>query len=136
MNAERSLARRYFEDLFNAGEFALADEILDPQISFGGPIHPAGIQGIEAFKDFILGWYRGFPDRHFEVLEEWVAPDRIATVFHITGTHQGEFLGQAATGNPIDVSAMNYFRIVDGRIRTIQAFFDPRRMLEPLGLAP
>lgn len=134
--ADRSLARRYFEDLFNAGELRVADEILDPEISFVGPITPDGIYGIDAYKRFTQGWYRGFPDRRFELLEEWIDGDRIATLFHITGTHLGEFLGQAATGNTIDVECMNIFRAEGGKIRAIQAFFDPLHLLQPLGLAP
>lgn len=131
----RSLARRYFEDLFNAGQLAVADEILDPDISFAGPITPDGIEGLGAYKRFALGWYEGFPDRHFEVVEEWVDGDRIATVFHITGTHRGEFMGQPPTGNSIDVKGMNFFRLGGGKIRAIQAFFNPLHLLEPIGLA-
>lgn len=116
--AVRSLARRYFEDLFNAGELGLADEILHPDISFLGPITPDGIHGIDAYKRFALGWYTGFPDRRFALVEEWVDANRIATVFHITGTHQGEFMGRAATGNTIDVTAMNFFRIASTSPRT------------------
>jgi len=132
--SDRSLARRYFEDLFNAGELGVADEILHPEISFVGPITPEGIYGIDAYRRFALEWYKGFPDRRFELVEEWVDGDRIACLFHITGTHQGVFLGQPATGNTIDVEAMNVFRIEGGRIRSIQAFFDPAHLLQPLGL--
>lgn len=96
----------------------------------------ANVTRIDAYKRFALGWYRGFPDRHFELEEEWVDGDRIATHFRITGTHQGEFMGRAATGNTIDVEAMNFFRIEGGKIRSIQAFFDPLHLLQPLGLAP
>lgn len=133
---ERSLARRYFEDLINAGDIAVADEILDPRISFLGPVTPTGVYGIAAYKEFLEGWYRGFPDRHFNLLQEWVQVASIATVFRITGTHSGEFLGQAATGNTIDVWAMNFLDIEGGRIRHIRAFFNPLDLLHPIGLAP
>jgi steroid delta-isomerase-like uncharacterized protein len=132
--SDPSLARRYFEDLFNAGDLGVADEILHRGISFFGPITPDGIRGIDAYKRFALEWYRGFPDRRFDVVEEWVDGNKIACLFHITGTHQGMFMGQAATGNTIDVEAMNFFRIEGGRIRSIQAFFDPTHLLEPLGM--
>jgi steroid delta-isomerase-like uncharacterized protein len=133
--AERSLARRYFEDLLNAGEIAVADQILDPDVVFVGPITPDGIYGIDGYKRFAVGWYEGFPDRHFEVMEEWVDGDRIATLFHITGTHRGKFMGQAPTGNTIDVKGMNFFQVERGKIRAIQAFFNPLHLLEPIGLA-
>lgn len=114
----------------------MADELVRPEISFAGPITPDGIHGLDAFKRFAQAWYTGFPDRHFELVEEWDGGDRIATLFHITGTHQGEFLGQPPTGNVIDVRVMNCFRIQDGRIRSIQAFFNPLELLQPIGLAP
>jgi len=134
--ADRSLAHRYFEDLFNAGDLSVADEILDAEIAFAGPITPDGINGIESFKRFAQAWYRGFPDRHFDLVEEWIDGDRIATLFRITGTHRGEFLGQAATGNAIDVNVMNFFRVQGGKIIAIHAFFNPLELLQPLGLAP
>lgn len=133
---QRSLARRYFEDLLNAGEIAVAEEILHPAVAFHGPVTPTGIHGIEAYKGFIQSWYRGFPDRHFQLLQEWVHPESIATVFRITGTHQGEFLGQPPTGKAIDVWAMNLLDIEAGRIRAIRAFFNPLELLAPIGLAP
>lgn len=131
--SERSLARRYFEDLFNAGELGVAEEILHPAISFFGPVTPDGIHGIDAFKRFAMEWFTGFPDRRFELVEEWVDEDRIACLFRITGTHRGEFIGRAATGNTIDVQVMNILRVDGGRIRSIQAFFDPSQLLGPLG---
>ena len=129
-----SIARRYFDELFNAGRLEVADEILHPDVSFIGPVTPDGIHGLEAFKRFAEAWYRGFPDRHFELVEEWDAGDRIATMFRITGTHGGEFLGQPPTGNTIDVTVMNCFRADEGRIRSIRAFFNPADLVQPLGL--
>jgi hypothetical protein len=59
--ADPSLARRYFEELLNAGELAVADEILDPDISFVGPITPDGIDGLDAYKQFAPRVVRGVP---------------------------------------------------------------------------
>jgi predicted ester cyclase len=131
----KSLARRYFEDLFNAADITVADEIIDPEVSFTGPIHPHGFRGMEAFRAFAHGWFIGFPDRHFEVLDEWVNTDAHATRFHITGTHLGEFLGRTGTGNIIDVPAVNVMRVRAGKIYVVEAYFDPRDILVPLGLA-
>jgi steroid delta-isomerase-like uncharacterized protein len=136
MSQQRSLARRYFEDLFNAGDLAVAAEILHPDITFDGPIHPVGIRGLDAFRVFARSWYSGFPDRQFTIVDEWVEPGRIATQFTITGTHRGEFLGQAGTDNPIEVRAMNVMQVADGRIRAIRAYFNPLELLYPIGLAP
>ena len=86
MSPERSIARWYFEDLFHGGQLAVADELLHPEISFAGPVTPGGIHGLDAFKRFAQAWYTGFPDRHFELVEEWYGADRIATLFHIIGT--------------------------------------------------
>src|SRR5581483_10267024 len=70
------------------------------------------------------------------LVRDWVDGGEFAVVFHITGTHQGSFMGQLATGNVIDVAAMNNFRIENGKINAIEAFFNPLHLLHPLGLAP
>ena len=136
MSQTRSLGRRYYEDLLSGDDVAVADEILHPQLEFYGPISREGIYGIPAYKEFALRWYRGFPDRRFTVVEEFLDGDRIAILFRITGTHQGDFMGAAPTGNPIEVNGMNFFRAEDGLLREIRAFFDPRELLRPLGLVP
>jgi steroid delta-isomerase-like uncharacterized protein len=133
----KTLARRYFEELLTSpGRLTVADEILAPDVVFHNPISATGIHGIEEYKQFALRWYKGFPDRIFTINDSVAEGDKIAVRFTITGTHQGEFMGAAPTGNKITVNGMNLFRIEDGKIADVQAFFNPTELTGPLGISP
>jgi predicted ester cyclase len=41
----------------------------------------------------------------------------------MSGTHDGAFMGVPATGRPIQVQAMNFYRIADGKI--VEEFGQP-----------
>jgi steroid delta-isomerase-like uncharacterized protein len=134
---QRSAARRYYEDfLSTGGRIELADELMTPDVEFTNPISPDGVKGLEAYKAFAKRWYVGFPDRVFTVDDEVIEGDRIAIRFTITGTHRGEFMGVPATGNKIEVHGMNLFRLSNGKIKHVQAFFNPLDLLGPLGVEP
>lgn len=130
------LVHLYYERfLTTPGELGVADEIMTPDVRFRNPISPNGIHGIDEYKQFALRWYRGFPDRVFTIGATAEEDDKVAASFVITGTHRGEFMGAAPTGNPIEVHGMNLFRVRDGRIADVQAFFDSGSLYKPIGLA-
>ena len=82
------------------------------------------------------GFYGAFPDMH-QVIEDTVADDeRVAVRFRARGTHQGELMGMAATGKPIDVVGMAIVRVEDGKVVSLKEVFDLHTMMEQLGVAP
>jgi steroid delta-isomerase-like uncharacterized protein len=132
----RKLVHLYYERFLSApGELDVADEIMTGDVEFRNPISPDVIRGIEEYRQFALRWYRGFPDRVFSVVDVVEEDDLVAAVFTITGTHDGEFMGRQPSGAHIEVHGMNLFRIVDGRIRDVQAFFDSGTLYDPIGRA-
>ena len=129
------LVHLYYEKFLTAqGDLTVADKIMTEDVVFRNPISPDGIHGIAEYQAFAQRWYRGFPDRVFTVHDTVEAGDLVAASFTITGTHRGEFMGAAPTGNPIVVNGMNLFRIRDGRIQDVQAFFDSSQLHKPLGI--
>jgi len=132
----RSVARRYYEEFMGQpGNTEIAEEIFTPDVVFHNPISPLGVRGIDEYKAFAHRWYRGFPDRFFAVDDEVIEGDTIAIRFTITGTHLGEFAGAAPTGNRIRVHGMNLFRLEDGKIKEVMAFFNPAELYDPLGVS-
>ncbi|MBT2405531.1 MULTISPECIES: ester cyclase [unclassified Streptomyces] len=130
------LVHTYYEEFLTApGNLQVADRIMAPDVIFDNPISPNGIHGLPAYKEFALRWYGGFPDRVFTIDDLLEQDDKVAAAFTITGTHQGVFMGAAPTGQHIEVRGMNIFRIEDGLIKEVTAYFDPRQLLAPLGLA-
>ena len=75
----------------------------------------------------------GFPDAQITIDDCIVQGETVATRWHLTGTHRGEFLGVAATGRPIAFDGLEYNRVVDGRFVEHRSMFDNVALLRQIG---
>jgi steroid delta-isomerase-like uncharacterized protein len=131
----RTLVRRYFEEVLNRGDFAVADALLSADIVFRNP--PIVARGTSEFKRAIGDVRAAFPDLRFEIEDELVDGDKVATRWRVMGTQRGAFFGHPASGKRIDVTGMNIFRIAGGRIHEIWVNMDRWGEAEQLGwIAP
>jgi predicted ester cyclase len=118
--------RDFIERGWNAGDESVFEEHLAPD--FMGDRN--------RFKALILGFRAAFPDLRLEVHEIFGVDDRVVTRFTISGTHEGEFMGIAATGRAvaIDGIAIDVMR-GDKRVEG-WAELDRLGLLTQLGTAP
>ncbi len=115
LEENKYLVRRYYEEMWNRWDFALADELIAEQIAFRGSLGDR-VRGREGFKEYVRAVRRAFPDFHNQV-EEFVAEgDRVAARLTYTGTHTGEVFGIAPTGRRVSYAGVALFRIVSGQI--------------------
>jgi steroid delta-isomerase-like uncharacterized protein len=78
----------------------------------------------------------GFPDVQW-ALEEMIAEDdRIAARFTMRGTHRGTFFGVPATGNKVEIRAMNFYRFSQGQFIEEYGQPDLLGLLQQIGAAP
>jgi predicted ester cyclase len=77
-----------------------------------------------------------FPDWHSELHLLIAEGDLVAEVFTASGTHRGDVMGVAPTGQEISLRGINVFRIHDGRISERWGRLDDLGFLQQLGLAP
>jgi steroid delta-isomerase-like uncharacterized protein len=129
----KALARRYFDEVLNRGDFSIADTLLSEDVVFRNP--PVVARGTAEFKDVISGVRAAFPDLRFAIEDELAEGDKVATRWRVSGTQRGAFLGHPPSGKRIDVSGMNMFRIVGGRILEIWVNMDRLGEAEQLGWA-
>jgi predicted ester cyclase len=52
-------------------------------------------------------WQEAFPDINVAVEEIIAKGNTVVTRWHLTRTHKGEYLGQAATGNKVAVDGVS-----------------------------
>jgi predicted ester cyclase len=77
-----------------------------------------------------------FPDWH-EVIVQLVAEgDTVAGRFTCSGTHQGEFLGEAPTGRRMEVEEVFFVRVENGRFVDFWGLEDSLGRMRQLGLLP
>lgn len=114
MQDNRTLVRRYFEEVMNQGRLEVADEILSPR--FEMKIPGFQLQGIPAFKQFVTDLRTSFPDLHF-TLERAVADEhKVAVRWNQLGTHQGYLYDIPPTNKQVSDQGINLFHIEDGKI--------------------
>jgi steroid delta-isomerase-like uncharacterized protein len=126
-----TLARRYFQEILNEGDFSRADALLAPEFVFRNP--PVLARGRSAFEQVIQSVRRAFPDLRFVIEDEIAEGNKVVFRWRVTGTQTGAFLGHPPSGRAIDVTGINIFRIDDGRIQEIWVNMDRLGEAEQLG---
>lgn len=121
----------------NAQDLEAHNEFWTEDMIWHGPPGFGDIHGLEDFKNEVLKpFYAAFPDYHvkndIEVADEnWVA----ATGF-LTATHQGEWLGIAATGKPVKMRFSDFWLVKEGRLSENWVMVDNIEVLRQLGIDP
>jgi steroid delta-isomerase-like uncharacterized protein len=131
-----TVARRYFEEVWNQGKVDVLDELLAPDYvnhtpSVGSP--PPGPNGL---KPIVLAIRRAFPDLHFTIEDVVVATDAVAIRTTMTGTHRGDLFGMAPTHRSVRVTQIQIERLRGGRIVQHWRVTDELTLMRQLGVVP
>jgi steroid delta-isomerase-like uncharacterized protein len=134
MDHAATMKRLY--DLINAGDIDGFGELLAEDF-----VEHEELPGLEPSKEGVkqlFHMYRAaFPDLRMEVQDVLVSGDKAVARVRATGTHQGEFLGMAATGKSVDVQLIDITRFGDDALaREHWGVFDSLAMLQQLGAMP
>ena len=103
-------------------------EVYNPGLP-GGEVHSRA-----EYVAYIQGLRAGLPDFRFTADEVVSNGDIVMLEFTITGTHDGDLKGVPATGRRIEIQGIEKFRVADGKIQAMYAYFDTRQIPEQLGL--
>lgn len=130
------IARRWSEELWSKGDLAVADEIVAPNYVRHDPGDPFAAEGPEDVKRLVTGLRALMPDLHITIEDVIAERDKVVSRYTATGTVTGEFMGRAFTGKQTRATAIQIFRIVDGKIVESWANRDDLGVLQQLGLVP
>jgi len=130
----KTLARRWFEDLFSRGDLDATNEILSAD--FVDHLTHEDERGHEELKLYVSIYRTAFPDIQ-DTVEDIVAEgDKVVVRWTSRGTQQGEFMGVAPTGRHVTFTGMRLFRIAENKIAESWVNIDERGLQEQLGTAP
>jgi len=115
----------------------ILDELMAPDF-IEGRNTPFELRGPKGYKQFATMLFKAFPDWH-ETIEDIIAEgDKVWVHLNATATHTGEwnFLGVTLTptGKKITYTAVNIWRVVDGKIVERKSVRDLLAFLTQLGL--
>ena len=136
LEANKEVVRRFYDELWNEGNMAVADEIIHPDFidEFSGQ------NGIEALKGTVMLFRTAFPD--MKITYEIIAAEGDIVVAEITntqGTYQGglpPFFGipDSAIGNEVVLHGIDFARIEDGKMTQGWGLHDDLGWLQQLDL--
>ena len=92
--------------------------------------------GRESFRLQWRKWRAAFPDINCTVEEIVAEGETVVPRWRLTGTHLGEYLGKAATGNKVDVDGVSIDRIKGGMVVSGFDAWDSLGFREQIGLIP
>lgn len=135
MADNKALAQRFINEVFNQGNLATIEELVDD-----GFVEHEEFPGISADKaglaTFVTTLRDAFPDINFEIVAMAADGDEVWIHNISRGTHKGEFMGVPATGNSIEVAAIDRVRVRDGRMVEHWGVTDVMTMMQQLGVVP
>jgi predicted ester cyclase len=118
--SNKLVVQRYIEEVINQGKLELIDTFFAPDMR-------------ERVRGFLTGSNDPFPDGREEI-QDLVAEGNMVMarwIFH--GTHQGEFMGIAPTGKPVEITGYGTYRFENEQIVWDTVSFDWLDALEQIG---
>ena len=133
----KALARRSWEvvtqESLNTLEDALAEVYADDIV-----LHEAGedVVGFEGLAQFVSMMRSALPDLRITIEDDMSEGDKVVTRWIAQGTHQGELMGAAPTGNQVTFTGITIHRIEDDKIVEEWENWDALGMMQQIGAAP
>jgi predicted ester cyclase len=122
LEENKAMVRRLVEGI-NAGNMDIVDELFAPRAA-------------RRVKRLFTEFYTAFPDWREEIVELVAERNTVAGRFRCSGTHRGEFLGEAPTGKRMEVEEVFFLRAEDGKFVDFWALEDSLGRMRQLGLLP
>ena len=114
MPADSTKLGHTYAEIVSGHDLSRFDEIVAPDYVNHNAFAKSGLAGAKKVFEGILA---GVPDLKVFVEDVFASADgsRVVGRYRYEGTHTGNFLGYAATGNPFAMRSIDIWRVKDGR---------------------
>jgi len=129
-------SRRIIEEIFGAGNYELAHELVAADAVGHDPARPEPTAGPDGLIESARGYRDAFPDLKVTANQVIADGDHVAVRWTARGTHKGELFGIAATGKEATVTGITIDRWADGKIAESWTNWDTLGLLQQLGAVP
>ena len=135
----KAITRRFYEEVFDRGNLAYVDEVLDPNCVDHDKFNPMG--NLEGFKQAVASLKEAFPDSKMVVEDLITEGDKVVTRVTMHGTNTGPLsMGPdntiPATGKSLTVTGIDIMQFAGDKIVEHWGEFDMMGMMQQLGIIP
>ncbi|MFT4468388.1 ester cyclase [Arthrobacter sulfonylureivorans] len=128
------LIERFYREVMEEGNLDLIDELGSENYTDHEEPMPGQPSGLDGIKFYVKTFRSAFPDIKAKAIEPtMVDGDLEAARVVLTGTHEGELMGRAATGNTVEFSGIDIIRIQDGKVVEHWGLTDMLKLLQQTG---
>jgi steroid delta-isomerase-like uncharacterized protein len=130
-----AIARRFIEEVWNKGNFAVIGELVADNHIAHDPL--AGeVQGASGLQQLIKSYREAFPDVTFTIEDIGMAGDRVFHRWTARGTHRGSLMGIPPTNKAGEIRGISVDRFAGGKMVEHHASFDTLGLLQLVGAVP
>jgi steroid delta-isomerase-like uncharacterized protein len=130
-----AVMRTWFDQVWCKGRESAIDTLM-ARDAVGHGLPGGLMRGPTAFRQVFHTFRGAFPDIHISVERTISQGDLVVAHCRVTGTHQWNTLGFAATGKKVDFEGVTIARVVNGQFAEGWNFFDFLTMYQQLGVVP
>jgi len=133
----KALARRSWE-IVTEGSLDTLEDALAEVYAHDFILHEAGedIVGIEGLVQFVSMMRSAIPDLRITLEDDMAEGDKVVTRWIAQGTHQGELMGAAPTGNQVTATGLTMHRVDDTKIVEEWSNWDALGLMQQIGAVP
>jgi steroid delta-isomerase-like uncharacterized protein len=132
----KTSVRRLFEELWNKGNFAVADELMSATYEHHDSSTPDSGRGPEGEKKRVTLYRTAFPDLRLTIEDIIAEGDSVVARWSGRGTHKGELNGIAPTGKQFTISGVSIARFAGGKMVEGWINWDALSLMHQLGVVP
>src|SRR5579885_2174581 len=128
LHENRSLVRRYYDELWNQRQLNQVSELLASDFRFRGWTGFVA-QGHAAFRDYVEQIRTAFPDIHYQV--EWMLAEdnRVVARVNCTGTHRAKIFGIEPAGGHFSCVLFDTFTVGGHKLKSAWAIADRHELI-------
>lgn len=131
----KALAGR-FADIINRGDVNAADDLYAPHYVHHNPALPEDVHGVAGVKAIFSMIRAAFPDVQTTIEDQVAEGDKVVSRWTMRGTHQGDLMGIAPSGNRVEFVGTTISRIEGGKIAEVWDIYDALGMMQQIGAIP
>ena len=128
--ANKAMTRQFFQRI-SAGDLGAVDELVSDDFVEHERV-PGVAPGKPGVRQLFGMFHSAFDQAGVEIDDMIAEGDKVFVLARMTGTQRGEFMGIPATGNSINVSLCDYFRVGNGTLIEHWGVMDAAGMMQQL----
>ncbi len=132
----KTVIRRYFEDVWNRGKVEMLSEFMAGNVLGYDATDPKPRVGFESVKQVVMLFHTAFADMQVPLYDILAEGDKVVARWGLRGTHIGAFMGAPASGKRVDVNGIIIFRLGNRKIVEYWGNFDALGLMQQIGVVP